>query len=220
MVVVAIVVVAQHRVDAVGRRESRELVHEGRQFAPLPVDQVAGKDDEVGVQAVDAVHPLGQIAAGRAQRLDMQVGELDDAIAVEALGEAVEGDGAFVINRVLPGVECAVEHAGCDEEGECGAGNMSPSAAGLVPQAGQVVEKGEYRVEPFGHVNEEEGVECPHGYVDVDGSPELDLEEYGQKYGHEHHSRETPPTCFQPPGRMAQVAPEQIDVGQQGQKRK
>ena len=145
----------------------------------------------------------------------MQVGELYDAVSVERFGQPLAGDGSVVVYRMLACIESPVEHAAHDIQGQNQACYMSPVTVPFVPQAREVVGQGEYRVEPLGHIHQKEGVEYPHGCVDVECPSELELKENSYEYGSEHDTCEAPPQYFHPPRLAPQVSPVDIGVGRE-----
>ena len=82
--VFGIVVIAQHRDDAVARPQLAEQRHDRFDLARLDVLQVAGEGDEVGMLRIDAVDiALQEMAQTARERTDMSIGEMHDAVAVE-----------------------------------------------------------------------------------------------------------------------------------------
>ena len=86
-VVGAVVVVAQYGVDAVGCLEARQGRAEAVQLVALLVHQVAGKDDEVRLLFVGELHQLFHGFGAALPAADVDVRQLGDAVAVEALGQ-------------------------------------------------------------------------------------------------------------------------------------
>ncbi len=108
------VVVAEDGVSA-GRFESGEDlgtavggVAAGDEGERAAGDEVAGDEDEVGRERVDAVDDVLE-EEGLGELVEMDVGELDDAEAVEWLGEIGDTDGGVdyveFVARDLAGVE-------------------------------------------------------------------------------------------------------------------
>jgi hypothetical protein len=97
-------------------------------------DVVAGEEDEVGLELVDAVDGVLE-EGGLGVLLEVDVAELGDAEAVEGVGEAGDVDVA-----VLEGELVAGDFGGVDgeaSEGEAGAGEETPAVeAGGVSWAG------------------------------------------------------------------------------------
>ena len=80
----AVVVVAQHRHDAIGRMQFAKYFNVWQCFARSRVDHVAGEDDEVGVKLVDAVnHALHERRVARVGA-EVYVGYLYNAVALES----------------------------------------------------------------------------------------------------------------------------------------
>lgn len=92
-------------------------------------DDVAGDEDEVGVEVVDGLDGLAE-EPGLGVLLEMDVGELDEAEADEGVGEVAEGEGALGDLELMARVG-----AGVGGEREPGSGRPDKeTAAGNSPQ--------------------------------------------------------------------------------------
>ena len=90
-------------------------------------DEVTGDEDQVGGDLVDLLDDVVEVE-GLGVLVEVDVGELDDAEAVEGLGEVAQDHGEMGDLEVVAGVLARVEG-----EGGCGeAGNFQEAAAGEV----------------------------------------------------------------------------------------
>ena len=71
-------------------------------------DEIAGEEDEVGGKGVDAVDDAFE-EEGFGVLVEVDVAELDDAIAVEGGGQIVDGDGAFDDVELVAGDLAGIE---------------------------------------------------------------------------------------------------------------
>jgi hypothetical protein len=97
-------------------------------------DVVAGEEDEVGLELVDAVDGVLE-EGGLGELLEVDVAELGDAEAVEGVGEAGDVDVAVLGDELVAGDLGGVN--GEASEGEAGAGEEAPTVeAGGFSRAG------------------------------------------------------------------------------------
>lgn len=86
-IVDAVVVVAENGEDTVSGLELREGWHEGNESVVAKGNDVAGEANHVGILLIDDVYngieKLGLVL----EAFEMEVGDVDDAIAVEGLGQ-------------------------------------------------------------------------------------------------------------------------------------
>jgi hypothetical protein len=82
--------VAEHRVDAVSSFQLRELTAAFFDVGRVEVEDVAGDDDEVGLQPVDALHERRQ-PFRLEQRPDVEIGDVRDTKGLEVRQDAGEG---------------------------------------------------------------------------------------------------------------------------------
>lgn len=86
-IVDAVVVVAENGEDTVSGLEFREGWHEGNESVVAKGNEVAGEANHVGILLVDDVYngieKLGLVL----EAFEMEIGNVDDAIAVEGLGQ-------------------------------------------------------------------------------------------------------------------------------------
>ena len=135
----------------------------GVQLRTADIDQIAAEDDEVGMQAVDAVRDAAQLRFGADERAEVDVRELDDAETVESRGNPFGADfGAADADlrpapRGAPNQECG--HA--DSGGDAGArqADEPEEIAGDARQDGDHP----YPERPHGEEHESRGVVAAQG---------------------------------------------------------
>ena len=95
-------------------------------------DEVSGDEDEIGGHAVDfGDHALEEVGLG--ELLEVDVAHLDDAKALEAVGEIADGDGEMGDLVLVAGMGSGV---GRDAEASSGEGGTEKASAGEMMRAG------------------------------------------------------------------------------------
>src|SRR5690554_3050375 len=96
----------------------------GTELVNITVDEIAGDDDEIGVEGVDFIDDEADARLAEC-RTDMEIAELDDAIALERLTEALQADGDADDLRLAH--RCCDPRA-ADDEGDGGDGEIGGAA--------------------------------------------------------------------------------------------
>ena len=120
-------------------------------------DKVAGNEEEVGGEGVDALDGVVQVER-LGELIEVDIGELENAKAVEGVGQAGKMEGALGELEVVAGVLAGV--AGHDDGGSDG--GLQKAAAGKVGRALRLQRKGVQRV--HGSLYRLGGGRVPGGY--------------------------------------------------------
>ena len=100
LAVAEVVVVSHAREGAVARAQAAERAGHDVDERGAAGDEIAGHRHQVGIEPVRRGHPAGDAPAAR-ERTAVQVGDLDDPVAVERFGQAVDLDVATPDARPL-----------------------------------------------------------------------------------------------------------------------
>ena len=100
LAVAEVVVVSHAREGAVARAQAAERAGHDVDERRAAGDEIAGHRHQVGIEPVRRGHPAGDAPAAR-ERTAVQVGDLDDPVAVERFGQAVDLDVATPDARPL-----------------------------------------------------------------------------------------------------------------------
>ena len=132
-----VVVVAQHAEHAVAGAEAGEGLPEVEQFAEVERDEVAGEDDEVGLEGVNRVGNLLQASGVTLPSVGVEVADLHDAVAVERRWQsaAAQLDLLDLEAEAPDPVPVGIESPPQNHEGEPGHEERTPRE-GMVEQAG------------------------------------------------------------------------------------
>ena len=90
-VIGAVVVIAQHGIDAMGGVEAAQNREERFELTAAAVDDVAGKKDELGFKGINTLHHATYDAGAQGEAAQVEVAELHDAETLKPLGEARRG---------------------------------------------------------------------------------------------------------------------------------
>lgn len=147
----AVVVVAQHRHDAIGRMQFTQYLNVRQCFARSGVDHVAGEHDEVGVELVDAVnHVLHERCVARVSA-KVYVGYLYNAVTLESRRQSGYVQCGVFDLQFAPTPCCAIHlqggHAYCQC---CGHFVYVGQHVGVVPADASTYDVGQHKYE-FGH---------------------------------------------------------------------
>ena len=153
--ILAVVMVAHHGIDAVRGMDVVEHGHEGEQLCGTHVDQIACEHHKVWLLGVDHIDQFADERGVLQEGADMDVGELQHAVAVESLGNGgIRTDGVLDHNPA-PAKEETVEQEQLHHR-HCRQSHLPPY---------QQMEQDE---ESLGqHETEHQGEECPHARVVV-----------------------------------------------------
>ena len=158
------VVVARDRHDSVRCAQAAQQAHgAGVQLRTADIDQIAAEDDEVGMQAVDAVRDAAQLRFGADERAEVDVRELDDAETVESRGNPF---GAY-FGAADADLRPAPRGAPDQERGHADAGGDAGVRQADEPEeiAGDARQDGDhpYPERPHGEEHESRGVVAAQG---------------------------------------------------------